>query len=470
MDNKQNNPGINFFSFNAGENTNTPVYAESKHDWVQWGSDNLYGKYLINLMNTSSKHNSLIVKKVSMTAGSGLEETVENASFLENEHGVDNLHDIAYKNAYDLNVYGGFCYAITWSNDKKSIARMTYMDFSKIRVAKHLDDGSEMAQRQEEGLDYYYYSADWSATRKAKNKPELIQGFSEKYKKEATQLVWKMEYRPGSDYYTHPSYISSIDWIELDKEIANFHLSSVHNGFTPSMIISFKGGVPSQEEMKTFKRQLNNEYSGTDNASRVFVTFSENGDDAPDFIPVNLNASDERFLQLEEQIQQNIIVAHGASPIVAGVAVGGKLGSSDEVLEAEMIFQKNVIDAKQSILLKCYNKTAKINGIDKLILVGLTSIEDIEEETTEVTEEGVTAKPTEESGEAMSVEDTAKANLRGSVGGVSGILNIAAQVTAGTIDRSAGLSILQIIFGLSKEDSIKLLGGVQEEITIKEEK
>jgi len=373
--------GINFFNFSMQAQTNTPKFEEGRKDWIQYGEDNLFGEYLIDLMNTSTKHNSLIKKKVAMTAGSGFIETEANKNFLRNEHGADDMDTIAFKNAYDLMVYGGFAFAATWDNGKQSVARKTYIDFAKVRVCKELEDDSKEAKRQSEGVPYYWISADWSNTRKAKNKPKLIQGFSEKYKDEATQLIWDVEYRPGVDYYTLPDYISSIDWISLDKEIAIFHLASVKNGFTPSMVISFKNGVPGDEEIRRFKKQLNSEYAGGANGSRAFVTFTEAGEEAPEFIPINLNSSDERFLQLEEQIQQNIIVAHGASPIVAGIAIAGKLGSSSEVLEAEVIFQKNVIDSKQNILLKSYNKVARFSGLEEdLELESITSVEELENE------------------------------------------------------------------------------------------
>ena len=144
------------------------------------------------------------------------------------------------------------------------------------------------------------------------------------------------------------------------------------------MIISFKGGIPSDEEMKKFNKKIQKEYAGTDNASRVFLTFSESGDTAPEFIPVNLNASDERFLQLEEQIQQNIVIAHGATPIVAGIAIAGKMGSSDEILEAESVFQKNVIDQKQKLIERSFNRIAKINGLTTpLELDGIQSVDEV---------------------------------------------------------------------------------------------
>ena len=366
-----------FISLSLSKRENTPVFAESKSDWIQYGEDNLYPEYLINLMNTSSKHNSLIKKKVNMSVGGGWEENPSLTKFIENPNGKEDLNDIVFKNGYDLSLYGGYAVAVTWSNDRTKIVRMSYVDYSKVRIAKQLDDGSDIAEMQAKGEEFYYISADWSQYRKEKYKPVLMQGFSEEHKTEATQLFYVNEYRAGVDYYTYPDYIASVDWIELDREIANFHLSSVHNGFTPSMIISFKGGVPTDDEMKKLKKKLQKEYAGSDNASSVFLTFSESGDTAPEFVPINLNASDDRFLQLEEQIQQNIIIAHGATPIVAGVAISGKLGSSDEVIENEQMFQRNVIDSKQKLIERTYNRILSVNNIqDKLELVGIKSFDE----------------------------------------------------------------------------------------------
>jgi hypothetical protein len=373
---------VNLYSFAAGTDVNTPSFVESKADWIPYGADNNYDGYLIDLLNTSTKHNSLIKKKVNMTVGNGFKETISNKEYLKNSQGKDDLNTIAFKNGYDLMVFGGYCRVITWSKDKKTIARQSFVGWDKVRIAKEVEEkeNPEMYKRQQDGVVFYYISSDWTNPKKGKNIPEIIQGFSEKYKDEATQLIHVSEYRPSVDYYTYPDYISSVSWIELDKEIATFHLSSVNNGFTPSMIISFKGGIPSDDEMKSVNKQLQKQYAGSKNGSKVFTTYSENSESAPEFIPVNLNSSDERFLQLEEQIQQNIIIAHGASPIVAGIAISGKMGSSDEVIESETVFQKNVIDSKRKLLERSFNMIADINGVEHLELEGIKSFDEKIEE------------------------------------------------------------------------------------------
>jgi hypothetical protein len=63
-----------------------------------------------------------------------------------------------------------------------------------------------------------------------------------------------------------------------------------------------------------------------------------------------------------------------------------------------------------------------------------------------------------QSDEAAKAEADAKAKLKGSVGGVNGILAIQAAVAAGTSDYDAALEVLREIFGFDEETGKKILG------------
>jgi len=52
----------------------------------------------------------------------------------------------------------------------------------------------------------------------------------------------------------------------------------------------------------------------------------------------------------------------------------------------------------------------------------------------------------------------AQAQLRGSVGGVQGILNIQASVAAGTSTRESALGILTVVYGFTPEQASEILG------------
>ena len=385
MEENKENYSIGMYSFSMN-NTELPVFKEvGNKDWIPYGDDNLYPSFLIDLMNHSTKHNSLIKKKTNMTAGNGFIETENNKVLLDNSLGKEDLNTIAYKCAYDQMIYAGYCFAITWNKARTAIVRISYVDYSKVRrCAENIDDDT-IQERMENGTEFFWISPDWKNYRKSVNTPKLIQGLSEEYNEEATQLVYIQDYKPGTDFYYLPDYYSAIKWIDSDKQIAEFHNSSIKNGFTPSMMISFRSR-PSAEEMEETVKKMKKNYEGASNGSKVMFTFTEMGEEAPVVTPIDLNSSDEKFMNLETQIQDNIIQAHLASPIVAGIATSGKLGSTAEIEEAEMTFQKNVIDQKQSSLEYGFNKVTKINGTEALQLEKFISFDDIKEEENEVEE------------------------------------------------------------------------------------
>ena len=354
-------------------------------DYILYGVKNDFPTILKDMMNTSSLHSAILKKKADMSAGKGFEAaSLEQKNFVNNVNGSETLNEIVYKNAYDLALYGGYCFLATWSKDKKSIARIQYIDWSKVRKVKELEDDSEVAIRQTEGVEFYQISSDWTQERKEKYKPEIIQGFSTQYNDVATQLVYVPMYRPGSeDVYPLPDYQACSTYIALDTEIASWHLNSVKNGFTPSMMINLVG-VPSDEEMKQFQRKLEDQYSGSANSSKVILTLSEDESQIPIITPLTLNDSDERYKDLANQVKEQIIIGHRASSTVVGVATAGKLGTSNEVIEAEAMFQHNVIDQYQYLLENHFNRLMNFNGIDGEITLKQSTTFDLDE----VEEEG----------------------------------------------------------------------------------
>mgnify|MGYP000875622267 CR=1 FL=1 len=181
--------------------------------------------------------------------------------------------------------------------------------------------------------------------------------------------MYVKEYRPGTEYYGIPEYISCVNWIELEYEISCFHLNQVKNGFMPSMIINFNNGVPSDDEMKDVVRQLKADFSGAKGETVMFL-FADGKDRAAEITPVQLNDSDERFIQLNKEITQGILTGHSVTnPGLFGVSQEGELGMKNVILESLEIFQSMYIAPKQDVITTVYNKLLKFNGSQtKLVL------------------------------------------------------------------------------------------------------
>lgn len=433
-----------------------PTFKEnSKKGWVEFGDDNLYPQYLAELSQKSADHNAILKGKAEMIAGDGIIDenvTPEMAAFLKNAKSKSTVKDIIQKVAYDLALYGGFALNVIWSKDKTRIAQIEYIDFSKVRIALPDDDFIE-------DVDYYYLSRDWDNLRKDQNKPKIKQGFSKKYNGQVingepqgapSQVFYYVEHRPGLEYYTLPDYVGAVNAIEIDYEMDNFHLNSIKNGFAPSLMISFIGSEPTEEEMDILYKQINKKYKGSANAGKIILTYSLNAENVPQITPIELNDSDERFDLLRGVVQQKILTGHRVtSPMIFGVKTPGQLGGRSEIIDAYDLYLKTVITPKQRKIEEVFNKLLIANEIqDELLIEKYNIYAPVNEE------EGA-------SGADVDKEAEARAQLRGSFGGVQGILQIQSSVSQGLTTRPSAIALLELIYGLTPEESARIVGDPQ---------
>jgi hypothetical protein len=334
----------------------TLEYSERiEKNWIiNWGENNNYPIYLQSLLDKSSKHNAIVKSKAMMIGSSGFikPQNPVNKSLYDNKWNIHNLNEILNRVSYDFEVYGQFALNLIWSNDRKTISEINYIDMSKVRI---------MAPTVGNRVDYFMVSQDWNSLRR--NKPVVYPAFSTKDRSNPSQIVVVKDYRPGTEWYSLPEYISAKNYIELEYEISQFHLSSVQNGFAPSLMINFSSQVPSTEEMETVIRSLKKEYEGTRNAGKVIFTFSDGSQNAPQITPINSNNSDERFIQLNKEVTDAIMAGHRVvNPSLFGIKESGELGAKNTILESMDIFIAQYIKPKQNQIVEVFNKIAKING------------------------------------------------------------------------------------------------------------
>lgn len=343
--------------FDSGSTT-IPQYTEksTKGGWVSYGEDNLYPDYLISLMNRSAKHNAILKRKAMMIGGNGWNKTglTEPAlRFIKNPYNELNLNDIAFRCSYDLEIFGAFAVEVIYSKDMTKIAEVNYIQANKLRI--------------DSDRKFTYYSDDWSDLKKfAPIKKPVFNPENPV----ASQILYVKEYRPGTEYYGQPEYLSCVNWIDLEWEISLFHINQVKRGFSPSMVITFKNGIPSDEEMRDIIRQLQNDYEGAINAGKTMFLFADGDDRSPEITPINLNDSDERFIELNKEITQGILTGHSVTnPGLFGISTPGELGQKNIILESLEIFQSMYVNPKQDIVQRTFNKLAKFNGItEELVL------------------------------------------------------------------------------------------------------
>jgi hypothetical protein len=353
-----------------------PLFIENKsQQWVSYGVENDYPNYLLNLYRRSAKHNAIVNGKVGYIVGKGWtseEETPAAKAFLDSPtfpNAYDSMNDLTQKLTLDMEIYNGFALEVTWSRGG-GIAEICHVDFHRVRADK------------DEKMFYVY---DWYDEYEVRQFPQLnqvnqIPAFDPD-NRIGKQLFYYRAYSAGVKVYPLPEYLGGTAYIELDVEIANFHVNNIKNNFWGSYLINFPNGIPTPEESDAIERQMKMKFGGTDNAGRFLVNFSDSPETKPELTPLTPSDLDKQFDILNKTVQQEIFVAHRVtSPMLFGVKTEGQLGGRAEMVESYEIFKATYIEDRVQRIERSVNYLASFNGVTGL---KLQPTEPISEQLTE---------------------------------------------------------------------------------------
>ena len=309
--------------------------------WVNFGEGNMYPQYLIELYNESPVHGALVNSISYMIAGRELTASTPQAV---KEIQRLKLDSIIHPTSLDLKLHGGFYWEIIWSMDRTTIAQINHLPFENCRLA---------CSDEEDDVVGVWYSRDWSDMRKKKNTPHYIPMFDVNTNEaEPKQVLFVHSLMVGSEYYPKPDYVGAINEIEKMRQLSEYQVNLILNGFFPSLIASFNNGIPSLEEQHMIKNQLQMSLGSAENAGKVLTFFNEERDRGVEFTPFPVSDMDKQFTTLVDQSVEAILVSHRVtSPLLFGVRDGGGLGSNtDEMKTAMRIFQRQVIEPFQRLI------------------------------------------------------------------------------------------------------------------------
>lgn len=336
---------VHFGKINRFEGAKVANY-ESTHDkYVKSGNDNKFPQTLIELYNDSSIHNACIKAITEAIIGGGL--TADNTFALNKANKKDTWNDIFSKVTIDFYLHGSFALEIIWSKDRSRIAEVYHIDFSHIR-AQEKDYRGEVPG--------WYISSKWGKYGSVNvNKSDIIHlpTFDPSKKlEEPNQLFVVQSYHAGQEVYPLPTYVGALKTIALDISVDNFHLANINNGLAPSMMITtFTGG--SDDDVQAIEASLRANYGGTSNAGSLIYLDVDSPENAPRIEPIPQNGADGYYQTIGEITTQKILTAHRiTSPLLLGIQQPGSLGNRNEMIDAFLLFQHNVIEPLQQDILR----------------------------------------------------------------------------------------------------------------------
>jgi hypothetical protein len=343
MDSNKNKE-LDFKIINFGAVAQVPIIEENliintRTPWVYYGIANLAPQELIRLYNTSPTHRACVMSKWYATRGKNITLKDGNNTRLEMVNSLgDNIYEIWSKACLDFILYGAFSLNLVWRKDREQGFEIYYIDTSKLRAEK-----SDMHDR----INYFYYSADWAFPKRYPFVPRKLPAFNPNHE-DPSQIFYYTTHSAGNQYYATPSYWGGATAIATQIEIFNWHHSNIINGLSPSLFVSLNSGIPDPEQREQIYNQLNAKYGGSNQAGKLFLTFADSKDQAPEITAINSNSSDKMWVELNNMVQETILTSHQiSSPELLGIQTPGALGSPEH-LEAQDHFMHLVIDPIQT--------------------------------------------------------------------------------------------------------------------------
>lgn len=380
---------------------------------VEWGTGNTYPDYLLELYNSVPTLRSIINGNVDFIAGDGV--IIDNdpaIQFNPKESAMETVRKIAR----DYEIYGGFALQVI-RNGHGEVAEVYHVDMRYLRTDKE--------------CQVFRYSEKWGESgRKALVYPAFIPQLpwevmtDEERDRQASSIVYvKNEY---TQVYPAPLYAAAVKDCETERDITDYHLTSILNGFSPSAIINFNNGEPSDEDKASIEADVRDKFCGPANAGRFLLSFNGTRANATTFEFPDVKDFGEKYRALATHCRQQIFTAFQATPNLFGIPTDNNGFSNDEYAEAFKLYNRTHIIPVQMLICDAFDK---IYGRVGRVVITPFSLGEDDTTQTLATQLGV--------------------------GGTQAMMAVLESETL-TIEQKKGA--LEVLFGLDEENASKLLG------------
>ena len=351
---KKNN--LAFAALNPYVTTNTVENVEkeiSGKDFIAWGSDNRYPNYLFSLFEDCATLQSIVNGTTDFVCGNDISCNLPMFEKTVNKNG-DTILDIIQRISTDYLIFGGFALQVI-RNAVGNISEIYWIDFTKIRSDKK--------------NEVFFFSDEWDKSY-GRVKYIIYPKFNPDDLNPSSIFYYKGNKTRGT--YPTPIYNASITSCELEKKINEFHLNEISNNFLTSKIINFNSGVPDDDLKNEIEKNLNEKFSGSENAGRILISFNANKDSETTVTDIPVDDFAARYDALQARCREQIFLAFRAQPIIFGLQKENNGFSQDEYLQAFALYNRTVVQPIQQAIIKSFDK---ILGIEGSIVIEPFSIE-----------------------------------------------------------------------------------------------
>ena len=331
-----------------------PEVVELKNkDWVQYGVDNDYFNYIIDVNNNSTTCRAITIGISNMIYGKGLaahdaDKRPEQYAQMMSLFKKSDLR----KFINDYKVLGMAAFQLVYQDGR--VKEVHHFPMETLRAEKCNDEGE---------IEGWYYSNNWGNL-KPTEKPERIPAFGFG-KANGVEMYVLKPYEAGKYYYSSPDWSSAMPYAVLEDEIGDYLINDCINGFSGTKVVNFNNGVPDPEKMQSIKSDVLGKLTGS-RGEKVIVAFNNNSESKTTIDDIPLNDAPQHYQYLADECFRKLIVGHRVtSPMLLGIREGndGLGNNAEEIKNATQLFDNIVIQCFQDQVIECIDTILSINDI-----------------------------------------------------------------------------------------------------------
>ena len=327
---------------------------ENTHDFIPFGSDNLFPNALAMFARKSPNHRGVLNSKVKYCLGDGIFPEDENNKELQaqidsiNQEG-ESLNHIQKKLYLDRFMTGNY-YIELITDARRSFMWVNHIDATMCRVGK--DDKTIII------------SPDWSQDTGPGDKSRIVRAKYPEFEGDTKgefavqrSIFQGFDYEPEFTFYGLPIYIAGKDSVQIDLRTNKWNLGRLKNSFRPgaTMIVPVKD----EAEGKQVSKQLKTHHTGEEKQGKTLLltktrALDNEKADQTQYIPHTIEDKGS-WIELHKQSTGDIIVAHSWYRALTGIADNTGF-DTERILNEYNTALSSVITTEQSSFEEVYSK------------------------------------------------------------------------------------------------------------------
>ena len=316
------------------DNIVEPIEEDSKKGFWKWGLNNDYPQYLDGLYKEVATLRSIIEGTIDFVVGDKIEIDDVIWNEVVNDKGVT-PEDLCRDLTRDYLKYGGFAVNVV-RNKEGRVGALYYIPLERLRFN---EDRSE-----------FYYSRDWSKSI-GRVKFGVYKRFDPQGKDASSIYVYTNN---RTDVYPAPKWAASVKAAEIERQVNDYHLNSIVNGFSASYLISLNNGVPSETEADEIEENMVEKFTGSGNGGRLVINFANDRDHSAELSKLETEDAGEKYKSLIERTKSELFTAFRATPNLFGLPTATGF-STEEYMEAFRLYNRTAVRPIQNILVRTVN-------------------------------------------------------------------------------------------------------------------